>query len=99
MKKVVWCLVILAALLAVTLAAQEAKPAPFSELEQAKLQAIAQEGRALEAEQRVLDLQRAGWQAKVAAFKAAAEAARPGFTWDAETGKWAALKPPVGGSQ
>lgn len=67
-------------------------PAPFTELESAKLQAIAYEGAAIEADQRTLDLRKQLWQGKVAAFKAAAEAARPGFTWDAESGKWTEVK-------
>jgi hypothetical protein len=66
--------------------------APFTELEQARLEAIAQEGRALDAEQRTLTLLREQWQAKVTAFKAKAEAARPGWVWDADTGKWSEVK-------
>lgn len=64
----------------------------FTELETARLDAIAQEGRAIDAEQRILALMRERWQAKVTAFKAKAEADRPGWTWDAETGKWSEVK-------
>ena len=63
-------------------------PEPWSDIEQLKLDALAQEGRALDAEQKVLTLMRERWQARVDAFKSAAEAKRPGFTWNAETGAW-----------
>lgn len=65
-------------------------PAPeaWSELEQARLDALAQEGRALDAEQRTLTLMREQWTAKVARFKAEAEAKRPGYAWNSETGQW-----------
>jgi hypothetical protein len=66
--------------------------APFSELEQAKLQAIAYEGAAIDADQRTLDLRKQLWQSKVAAFKAAAESTRKGFTWDPDSGKWSEKK-------
>ncbi len=75
---------------AVALYAQPAQPAPFTELESARLDALAQEGRALEAEQRALTLMRERWQGKIAAFKSTAEAVRPGFTWDAQSGQWTA---------
>ncbi len=61
---------------------------PFSELETARLDALAQEGRALDAEQRLLTVMREKWTAKVGAFKSAAESKRPGWTWDADSGKW-----------
>jgi hypothetical protein len=65
-----------------------AAPPAFTELEQAKLQAVAWEGAAIDADQRTLDLRKAQWQAKVSALKAALEATRDGWDWEAATGTW-----------
>jgi hypothetical protein len=90
---VVWLVLVFAITWA---AAAQAPPAPsaapFTDLESARLDAIAQEGRALDAEQRLLTVMREKWQAKVTAFKAAAERDRPGWTWDPDTGKWSEVK-------
>jgi hypothetical protein len=83
----------LLALTLLTLAFTNGQPSPFTELEQARLQSLAYEGAAIDADQRTLDLRRQVWREKVSAFKAAAEKSRPGFAWDAETGKWSPVKP------
>ncbi len=83
---------LLAALALVALTAQSPAAPVFTDLETARLDALAQEGRALDAEQRLLTVMREKWTAKVGAFKAAAESKRPGWTWDAESGKWSEVK-------
>lgn len=85
--------VLLVAVLLVSLA-QAPAPPPFSELETARLDALQQENRALDAEQRLLNLQRERLTAKVSAFKAEAERQRPGWVWEPDTGKWTEKKGP-----
>lgn len=65
---------------------------PWSDLETARLDALQQENRALDAEQRLLNVQRERLTAKVAAFKAEAERQRPGWIWNPEAGTWAEVK-------
>lgn len=85
-------LLLLSAVLFSLVQAPPRTAAPFSELEQARLDAIFQESRALDAEQRTLDLLRERWRVKVQTFKAAVERERPGWTWEPETGKWSEAK-------
>jgi len=82
---------IVALVAALSVQAAPASPPVLSELEQARLQAIVYEDAAIVADQRTLEVRREWWRAKVAAFKAAAEAARPGWTWDAQTGAWSPI--------
>jgi hypothetical protein len=75
-------------LLALALQSPPKPVAPFTELEQAKLQAVAFEGAAIDADQRTLDLRKQVWQGKIAKLKADLERERPGFAWDPESGAW-----------
>lgn len=66
--------------------------APWTDLEQARIDAMQQENRAIDAEQKLLNVQRERLTAKVAAFKAAAERDRPGWIWNTDTGAWSEVK-------
>lgn len=68
-------------------AAQDAKPAPYTEVEALRIENVRLEGQIV---QRAI----ADWQAKVKALKADLERVRPGFTFNPETGEWAAATPP-----
>jgi hypothetical protein len=61
-----------------------AQPAPFTDIENLRLENTRLEG---------VIVQRAvkDWEAKVAALKADIEKARPGFTWDAQTGQFSPI--------
>ena len=63
-------------------------PPPLTPIETVTLSSLQQEGRAIDAEIKLLNLERERWQSKVAAFKAAMEKDRPGFTWSPESGAW-----------
>lgn len=60
-------------------------PAPLTELEALRVQNVNLERVIV---QRALD----DWQKKVQALKADLEKARPGWTWNPETGEWTAKK-------
>lgn len=57
--------------------------APLTEVEALRVQN-------LNLERAILERQVADWTAKQSALKTAIEAARPGFAWDPETGKFTA---------
>jgi len=75
-------LLLIALLLAAPVLAQDAKPAPYTEIEALKIQNVNLEGAIV---RRAVD----DWQKKVAALKAELEKARPGFVWNPEDGSWA----------
>jgi hypothetical protein len=75
---------ILCLFLVVPVRAQDARhPAPYTEIERLRIENVGLERVIV---QRALD----DWRAKVAVVKADLERARPGWTWNPETGEWTA---------
>lgn len=81
-------LLALLVLLAVPVVAQDASPAPFTEIEALRVQNLNLRGALLQREL-------ADYQRDLAALKVQIEEKRPGWTWDAETGKFTKHDPPV----
>lgn len=83
-------LLLLVVLLTVSVTAQEKPgPAPYTEVEALRIENA-------NLERAIVQRAVTDWQAKVAKLKADLEAKRPGFSWNPETGEWAAVKPPAG---
>ena len=72
--------------------AQDAKPAPYTDVEALRIENVRLEGQIV---QRAI----ADWQAKVKALKADLEKVRSGFTFNPETGEWAPVTAPAGVSK
>lgn len=70
-------------LIAVPVTAQDAKPAPLTEIESLRVQNV--------------NLKVAILRDEIAHLKADLEHSRPGWIWNPDTGEWAAVKPPTGG--
>lgn len=73
---------LLLALALVASLGQTPTPTPYTEVETLRIENIALEGA-------LIQRQLTDWQAKRAKLKADIEAARPGLTWDVDTGKFA----------
>lgn len=78
MKKL---LCVLAFVLTTSLSAQDAKPAPLTEVESLRVQNIT-------LKRAVLERQLQDYNAEVTKLKADLEAPRPGWLWNADSGKW-----------
>lgn len=70
-------------LLCATVRADAPAPAPFTEIEQLRVQNV-------NLERAIVQRAVTDWEAKRALLKADLERARPGWTWDPDSGAWRA---------